>query len=432
MGGEDQLKGLIRQGFALQGTADKAQGLARGTLAKSLSTIKQMIETMPNEGLLRDKAWRDMEQFVRFEMESYAKELGKAIVDQDSQAAPAMRDAAVREFENGGAELPEAVRIRNQPVANSVALALRSKVNNVTVRRLFNLDDKEKASPVAKALFKTIDTRVRAGIIRGDTTKEIADLMATDVVASGIQGVKLTAPVAKQIQNQAKAIARTATQDMARQVKEQLYEENKDALEGMVWLWSTALDSRTCETCAPLDGRRWAEDDSSRPDWPLHPNCRCQSMLIDPEDAFWNSGEVTAQQIRPFEHGAYSYKGTPIDQLSGAKLREASKAGHYKTPITIDGKKYWRKTVTVTGQGGPPRYSDVLAKWAQEKDGSMASLNQALGPERARWFKTQMGRMNADPQQILQAMLTQAPAGEQTWIPIKALKAKDLKFKAKT
>ena len=211
MGGEDQLKGLIRQGFALQGTADKAQGLARGTLAKSLSTIKQMIETMPNEGLLRDKAWRDMEQFVRFEMESYAKELGKAIVDQDSQAAPAMRDAAVREFENGGAELPEAVRIRNQPVANSVALALRSKVNNVTVRRLFNLDDKEKASPVAKALFKTIDTRVRAGIIRGDTTKEIADLMATDVVASGIQGVKLTAPVAKQIQNQAKAIARTAT-----------------------------------------------------------------------------------------------------------------------------------------------------------------------------------------------------------------------------
>ena len=155
------------------------------------------------------------------------------------------------------------VRIRNQPVANSVALALRSKVNNVTCGGCSTLMTR-KASPVAKALFKTIDTRVRAGIIRGDTTKEIADLMATDVVASGIQGVKLTAPVAKQIQNQAKAIARTATQDMARQVKEQLYEENKDALEGMVWLWSTALDSRTCETCAPLDGRRWAEDDSSR------------------------------------------------------------------------------------------------------------------------------------------------------------------------
>ena len=110
-------------------------------------------------------------------------------------------------------------------------------------------------SKVNKALFKAVDTRVR-GIIRGDTTKDIADLMATDVMTAGIPGVKLTAPVARQIKSQATAIARTA-QDMARQVKEQVYEQNKAATEGMVWQWTTALDSRTCETCAPLDGRRW-------------------------------------------------------------------------------------------------------------------------------------------------------------------------------
>jgi len=159
-----------------------------------------------------------------------------------------------------------------------------------------------------------------------------------------------------------------------------------------------------------MDGKRWEQDDSSRPDWPIHPNCRCQAVLIDPEDDFWNGKEITAQQIRPFEEGAY--KGNNA----------------YKTPIVIDGKKYWRKTVTVTSDTGRPRYSDVLAKWATSSE---ASLIEALGPTRARWFKDQYQKMNADPQQILQAMLTNAPAGKQTFISIEALQKKSLKFKSK-
>ena len=161
---------------------------------------------------------------------------------------------------------------------NSVQLALNSKVNGVTVEKLFAMNPKvnpttyrKQQSAINKALFKTVDTRVRGGIIRGETTKDIADLMVTDVMAAGVHGVKLTAPVAKQIKSQATAIARTATQDMARQVKEQVYEQNKAATEGMVWQWSTALDSRTCETCAPMDGRRWDQGDSSRPDWSFTP-----------------------------------------------------------------------------------------------------------------------------------------------------------------
>ena len=107
-------------------------------------------------------------------------------------------------------------------------MALNSKVVGQTVRKMFNVDGKAKGqSPVNKALFKTVDTRVRGGLINGWPTQEIADLMATDVVAAGVPGVNLTAPIAKQIRGQAMAIARTATQDMQRQVKEQLYEENK-------------------------------------------------------------------------------------------------------------------------------------------------------------------------------------------------------------
>lgn len=410
MGGEDQLKALVRQGFALQNTADKSVLTVDGVLAQTMGNVKRLVESLPQEGLLRNKAWRDLEPLVKEELDKYGRQLGKALVNSNSQAAPDMRDYAVREFDNGGADLPEAVRVRNQPVPGSVEMALRSQVNNMTLDKMFNVSGKAKGeAPILKALFKTVDTRVRGGIIRGDTTKAIADLMATDVITSGIPGVKLTAPVAKQIQSQAMTIARTATQDMARQVKEQLYEQNKAATEGMVWQWSTALDSRTCETCAPLDARRWPQDGkTSPPTWPIHPNCRCQSLLIDPEDPFWNGDEVTAQQIRPAEKGAY--------------------ADGYKTPITINGEKFYRKTITVTSDTGRPRYSDVLAKWATD---SSTSLEEALGPGRARWFKAQYQKMNADPQKILQAMLTQKPAGQQTFIPLEALQKKSLDFKPK-
>ena len=427
MGGEDQLKALIRQAFSLNNTADKAVLSVDGVLAKSMTQVKKLIGLLPEEGLLRNKTWKDLEPLVKTELAQYGDQLGQAIVNANSEAAPDMRDYAVREFEHGGADLPEAVRVRNQPVPNSVALALNSKVNNVRLEKLFGIKGGE--SPVNKALFKTVNTRVRAGIIRGDTTKDIADLMATDVMAAGVPGVQLTAPVAKQIKSQATAIARTATQDMARQVKEQVYEQNKEATEGMVWQWSTALDSRTCETCAPLDARRWEQEEKGRPDWPIHPNCRCQSMLIDPEDDFWNGKEVTAQQIRPVEEGAYQYKGKPVTELIGADREEARRKGLYVTPITIDGKKYYRKAITVTSDTGPPRYSDVLAKWAKEKDPT--SINEALGPSRADWFRTQAAKKNADPQQILQAMLTQKPAGQQTFIDLEKLQKKSLSFKAK-
>ena len=70
----------------------------------------------------------------------------------------------------------------------------------------------------------------------------------------------------------------------------------------------------------------------------------------------------------------------------------------------------------------------MLAKWATSGE---TSLKEALGPSRARWFKAQYEKMNADPQQILQAMLTQKPTGQQTFISIEALQKKSLDFKSK-
>jgi hypothetical protein len=50
--------------------------------------------------------------------------------------------------------------------------------------------------------------------------------------------------------------------------------ENDDIVIG--YRWSSTLDQRTCQVCAPLDGRVFKLDKGPAP--PLHPNCRCSQV----------------------------------------------------------------------------------------------------------------------------------------------------------
>ena len=420
MAGEDQLKSLIRQAFSLNNTADKAVIDVDSVLARSMVNVKRFIEQLPEGSLLRNQAWKQLEPFVRQEMKIYADQLGDSIQSALVDAEEGMERTAIRQAKLGGASFgPETIRT-TQPgniVANSVELALKTKVNNQTVKKLFNIGGRDE-SPVARALFKSIDTRVRAGIIQGKTTQDIADEMAIDVISRGVPGVQLTADVAKNIRSQAMTMARTATQDMNRQVKNEVYDANADALEGMQWQWTTALDSKTCEICMPLDGSR-TDTKEGHPDYPIHPNCRCQVLPIDPEDPFWDDNEVSARQIRPVDVQVIR-DGKPVFNSFGEKVMRKTKprGNELKTPIIVNGKRFYQKPVTVTSNKGPARYSDVLAKWAKDKDPT--SINEALGPTRASWFRKEAAKKNADPQQILQSMLTGKP-GAQKWIPITEL-----------
>lgn len=43
------------------------------------------------------------------------------------------------------------------------------------------------------------------------------------------------------------------------------------------------LDSRTCPTCGPLDGKTYDKKDATRPRPPMHPNCRCLYVPVVPD-----------------------------------------------------------------------------------------------------------------------------------------------------
>ena len=291
---------------------------------------------------MRNKSWQQLEPLVRIELEKYADELGVQMVRTVADAAPAMRDASVREFENAGASLPSEVKKKRQPVPDAVQMALAVVIGGVTLQKLFGLDSenpltgpRRRGSPIDRSLFKTIDTQVRSGILRDLTTQEIADLIATDAMARGTRGVRMSAPAARRIKSQTRALARTAHSDMAHAIKDALALQNDQYLGGMVWLWSTLLDSRTCERCAPLDQQRWPLTAENKPYWPLHIGCRCQLLLIDPDDEFWNNPEREGTQIRSEEAGAY-------------------KSGN-KTAEKYGDKKYFERSIKVKAPDGKPQ-----------------------------------------------------------------------------
>ena len=118
---------------------------------------------------------------------------------------------------------------------------------------------------------------------------------------------------------------------------------------------------------------------------PIHVNCRCQLLLIDPEDEFWQDDKRTGQQISetPYKTG-------------------------YKTKVKVNGEQFYRKAVEFNGSD----FSDYIAT------SNLTTQTEFFGSKRrALYFRNQLDKMNKDPQQILQSMLT-GPSNAKKFIPL--------------
>jgi SPP1 gp7 family putative phage head morphogenesis protein len=47
-------------------------------------------------------------------------------------------------------------------------------------------------------------------------------------------------------------------------------------------IYSATLERNTCDHCSSLDGNKYNIDDTTKPDIPLHPNCRCLYINVPP------------------------------------------------------------------------------------------------------------------------------------------------------
>jgi len=112
-----------------------------------------------------------------------------------------------------------------------------------------------------------INSYISAGFYQGQPTAEIA------------RNIRDTA---KRTQRSAEAIARTATNHLANEARQAVYEQSSDLIIG--YIITATLDVRTTDICKGFDSTKVRLTDSYHPQPPFHYNCRTTTIAWLDED----------------------------------------------------------------------------------------------------------------------------------------------------
>ena len=434
---EKQLKIFIRQAFSLDNIADTALDRTDGTFKQIMAMVREKVLKLPEATLLRDQEWAKMIAEVTTILQSGNNVFAQFLIEELRSGYPEMEKNAkemISQISTGKIFPGTAGEIEGMPtigglqtveLQDSVRDAINNtKVNNTRLIDLFGLQDVDQLKPAIfrqtmtpwiKSNLKIIDRTVRTGILQGASTQAIADQIA-GVMITGVKKRGVLDPATKllfegkdayrQLKAQAKAVARTAVQDMNRQVNEQVWNDNQFSSD-LRWEWVAAFDSRTCQVCAPLDNIL-RKDRKSFPNWPVHVNCRCQVVLVDPEDTDARAGI----DISPEEDG--------FDRPGGRE-----KPGRkYKSKINVKGEQFYRKAFDVKGEN--PSYADYLAQADRVTKAQFFGGGNA-GSIRAERFDMLQLEGNT-PTQALHKLITNAPKPKSVLknIDIEKVKFKDI------
>jgi SPP1 gp7 family putative phage head morphogenesis protein len=180
----------------------------------------------------------------------------------------------------------------------------------------------------AKKNKTRIEGIVRNGLLQGDPLKKVVD----DV-----------AKISDLTRQHAEAIARTASQTAANQVKLDVYKLNDDVINGVQWV--STLDKRTTEICIDLDAKIWVYDENGF----LKPSghgkvfpgpiahWRCRSTQIPVTKSFGDLGKAPRSRLAGMPQGTRASMGGQVTETMNARqwVEKQSEA----TQIKMLGKK---------------------------------------------------------------------------------------------
>ena len=368
----DQLRLFINGAFASESQAKAVSARLTPYQAKLLSDIRSVVERLPQESLTRVKDWRTLFQELTRLMGPYSNAFLLELDSQLPEAGFRAAEETIEQLKSVGVSMPEYV----SPAAymkpdDNITRLFNTKVQNQSLAELFTKGTFEKSN------LRTINRIVTGGIIEGLPTPQIVK--------------RLNESMPKHLQSQSQAIARTAIQDYNRQVKESVWADNSDALRGLQYEWVAALDSRTCPTCAPLDGVV-KDKKSDFPDTPVHTNCRCVVVIVDPDSEA--NMRVGQQVLAPDEdmpaEGGYKTKKA----VKGQKLRRFNKGIQPKQGKSVTYGDFLAGSNMKTQQmffgGGQPGanraqdFRDYLKNGMEPKDALLKMTNRVQPSETKR------------------------------------------------
>ena len=393
---EKQLGTFGRHAFRLADAGLLAAKAANPELAETMGLIRRIVDNLPPPGnYMRELYWRGQRPAVESLLEMEAKAQERELLKVMSEIAPIDEDVAKRQLKNIGIT----PTLGTTGVESAVLLS-EIKINDRKLRDWFN-GGKGELSQWTKQNFKLVNQTVQRGIFEGVETKTIASQIVRESGLAGFKGVKISGDtVAARIYRQAQTLARTAIAEQNHQINERVWKANEEAMKGVKYEWVAALDSKTCEVCAPMDGRI-TDTREEQEDWPIHPNCRCQVIPFNEDDPT----DVNVQEI---SKAPFTYKGKKLDEMTKAERDVALSNGLYASKVKVNGESFYRKSRTIQTGQGRNRYVQYMAKANKE------TQDQFFGSTaRADLFRREVER-GADPQETLARML-RGPRDDKKW-----------------
>ena len=244
---EEEIKATVWNVLRLEGQAKELAKLPTNELKGVLKRVRSIIEGMPDGGIERELAYKQIQYVLRDTFDLPAKQLSVDI----SSALPA---EAVAQVEWAANYLGAPVGTANSVQAAAMAAVGDTRVLNATIENL--------AEPMSNSMWKRVDKTVRQGFLEGQTNNQISNAVGQTYKASKAE---------------IRAIARTAVMSLAQESHNQFWDANSEVIEG--WRWDASFDYRVCPICAPLDGKK-VKKRSELATPPVHPNCRCMVLPI--------------------------------------------------------------------------------------------------------------------------------------------------------
>nr|BAR30371.1 hypothetical protein [uncultured Mediterranean phage uvMED] len=383
---------------------------ANPQLANTFGMIRRIVDNLPPPGnYMRELQWKGAHPAVKSLLEQYNDNLAKQLANGLAEMQAIDEETAYRQLKN--INLSPSVA----PGGISTAVSIPDlKVNDVKLKDWFTKGNSG-LSKWAKQNFDVVNKTVQRGIFEGLATDVIASQIIQESKLAGFKGAKITGDTAAaRVYRQAQNLAKTAIAEQNHQINGRVWDANKEAMEGVQYEWVATLDSKTCETCAPLDGQiRNSEDDF--PAWPIHMGpCRCQVVPFDPN----GPDEINVQEV---SKTPFTYKGKTLDEIGeGKRYRDMSpeqkakwdealsKGGLYSSKVKVNGEWMYRKTKTIKVERGQNRYVEYMAKANKETQDKFFGSTA-----RADLFRREVER-GADPQETLARML-RGPRDDKKW-----------------
>lgn len=488
---EAQAKRLTRAAFRELDITEAAVKRADPELYRALIRISSRIKQLPGpeEGILRQQAWKKIQRDLPELLNGYSQKLGVEVLTTIKQELVNME-----EFARGYIEVPLEVRKGAERLQSKVSvggfssgstgdpnvrqvetpwtytanvlgdditvrtgqLAAQTlgklEVAGSNVRKLLGVGVNDagevillnKSKPqLGGFLVRSVEKAVTQGLLRGDTTDDIA----REIISSVGADRAITGGAAKRVRSQAMGIARTMTADASNRVQEAFWQQNAkiqyldlngEPREYQVirgWEVDTSMDGRICEQCAPLSGRM-TQERSDLPEFPLHPRCRCRALPVSNTELALRrkEGKGRSSGVELFNEQQLSEKfgrqrGEDFDaflkRVSGpaARNKGVGPGGRwrvFKTQVKgTDGKRWFRAAHDLGG-------NRTAAEWlAQASPATQQSFfgqgSDKAGAIRAALFKQKLAKGKTADQAL--AELLTGSKFERQFIPLSKLNA---------